>query len=106
MFCVSINTKQNKSKMAMTLPTPPALVRTLSTQHVFLALAQMIGEQKCVLEAGYHKNTVGDGWTRWYVQRPDTACLDTNQMKLITMTKGSDGKNLVFVDQVQISDLS
>ena len=79
---------------------PHTLVRSLSTQHVITAVSEMITQRKCLLEAGYHKDTVGTGWTRWFVFRPSTECMDLSRMKLVTLCTTTDGNLTTHVDSI------
>jgi hypothetical protein len=72
-------------------PVPLPLIRSLSPQHVQLAIVEMLHKGKCILLAGHHWNYMAGGWTRWYVTRPDRRCRDTSAMRLVSVTTAPDG---------------
>lgn len=83
-------------------PTPllPQLARTLSTQHVVVAMAQMFEKGKCCMEAGEHNPQTWCGWTRWFVTRPDSETTEIDKMRLVSLTTGQDGDVSVHVGAV------
>ena len=78
----------------------PQLIRTLSAQHIQVAIAEMLSEQECVRVAGEHHNLHLGGWTMWLVVRPDPSCTDLAQMKLVTITTGHSGETSVHIADV------
>ncbi len=79
-----------------TMPgAPPVLVRTLSQQHIVMAITQMIVDCITVIEAGYHRGH--GGWTRWFVMRPTASCMDPADMQLVTLWTDAQGQTACHI---------
>lgn len=83
--------------------SPPLLLRTVSTQHVVVAIDNMIQQRKCIICVGRYMNYCLGGWTAWYVTRPDALCTDKALMRLITVSVDTNGEVSVFVSPVDFT---
>ena len=80
--------------------TPPPLLRSLSAQHIRCAIHHMIDRRLLMAQAGFHRNSLDAGFTRWYVLRPSVDCEDLASMHLLTVTMTPDGRTISHMQEM------